>query len=92
MRFPILGLTDTGNLASLDPKSFDSAVMSKVTQAGNRVVVTKAGFTCAAGVEVDGVAVPLYGLTDTPEGPEVWILSQEGRVRLLNSPWCCDRI
>jgi hypothetical protein len=92
MRFPILGLTDTGNLASPDPKSFDSAVMSKVTQEGNPVGMTKAGFTGAAWVEVDGVAVPLYGLTDTPEGPEVCILSQEGKVRLLNSPWFCDHV
>lgn len=64
----------------------------KVTQEGNRVVVTKAGFTCAAWVEVDGVAVPLYGLTDTPEGPEVRILSQERRVSLINSPWCYEHV
>lgn len=56
--------------------------MSTVIQVGNRVVVDRAGFTCSAWIEVDGDEVPLYGLKDTPLGPEVWILSQQGRVRL----------
>ncbi|KAJ9112602.1 hypothetical protein QFC19_000622 [Naganishia cerealis] len=45
-----------------------------------RLTDVKASYVFSVWIEVDGRAVPVYGLSRPKEGPEGWVMSEEGKV------------